>query len=236
MPAINCRQLSGGCGGAAAFHHQSRIEPSHAAAAARVERMRAVDPWLPADANCSTIRGNVSHAEVKRRRDLSNRCYLERQLRAKFDCTPPPRPVASLCGRGTCKCPCTDTRVINTRAPLRWVHVPKAGTSLANLCMRLACDDLPDWAAIRLTSPDPFLGSLPRWYSHCFGGIVPGRCRGFTPSLWKTMVGHTSLREAEGYAILRGELRAVIVLREPLARLVSEYNFFIVQQVTLQTL
>ena len=47
------------------------------------------------------------------------------------------------------------------------------------------------------------------------------------------MVGHSSLLPAEAAALLRGELRAVVVLREPLARLVSEYNFFHVQQVTL---
>jgi hypothetical protein len=186
--------------------------------------MRAVDSWLPADANC---------ANLSRSAEIRHRCRHESQLRVKFDCAPPPRPVASLCGRGTCNCPCTDDKVLNTSVPLRWVHVPKAGTSLANLCMRLACDDLPDWAAIRLTSPDPFLGSLPRWYSHCLGSIVPGQCRGFTPPLWKKMVGHASLLQAEAAALLRGELRAVVVLREPLARLVSEYNFFHVQQVTL---
>ena len=194
--------------------------------------MRAVDPWLPAGANCS----NVSSFSSVRSVEIRRRCYDEHQLRAKFDCAPPPQPVASLCGRGTCNCPCTDAKVVNTSVPLRWVHVPKAGTSLANLCMRLACDDLPDWAAIRLKSPDPFVGSLPRWYSHCLGSIVPTQCRGFTPSLWKTMVGHSSLSQAEGAALLRGELRAVVVLREPLARLVSEYNFFHVQQVTLQSL
>ena len=150
----------------------------------------------------------------------------------------PPSPITQ-CGRGRCMCPCGATVVdLRTmRLPFRWMHIPKTGTSFANNIVHIAClaannatHLLPPWAEMRVLASylkeaggDPG-GSLPHYFSSCFPRIVPGRCA-FTTASWAAMTDHVPIAAAEVHT-MRVAARYVTIVRKPLSRLISAFNYF----------
>lgn len=76
--------------------------------------------------------------------------------------------------------------------PLRWLHVPKTGTTFANSVVRLACSSgsngdeqsstLPAYAAIRSRLPPRQDAGLMAYYAHCFPAVMR-QCWGTPPAV-----------------------------------------------------
>jgi len=76
--------------------------------------------------------------------------------------------------------------------PLRWLHVPKTGTTFANSVVRLACSSssngdeqsstLPAYAAIRSRLPPRQDTGLMAYFSHCFPAVMC-QCWGTQPAV-----------------------------------------------------
>ena len=146
----------------------------------------------------------------------------------KFDCrpvavrAPPPRACACASGGALAE----PDRAVWQLKPLRWLHVPKTGTSFANSVVQVACGVLPEWAEIRVR-PDYLArtgnpgGLLPLWFQACFPEVVPAQCS-FTAKSWSYMVDHVPIGADEVKAL--GALSFVTILRAPVPRLLSLYN------------
>jgi len=116
---------------------------------------------------------------------------------------------------------------------LRWLHVPKCGTSFANLLFHIACHQLPPWAAIRLRRQIKN-GMYVPYFRMCFPEIVNSKhsqCEAMDAFALTKNEGHHPLSERERKALLdqyhmRGDRRMVHVtlLRDPYLRLVSGYH------------
>lgn len=154
----------------------------------------------------------------------------------RFNCTPAEPSAAKLV-----RCPALQdlSRHVQLVKPIRWLHVPKSGTSFANVLVPLACapGSLPPWAAIVLdqtfisraatgtntpvdsSTPDPG-GELYRWFPQCFPEVVPARCPGLAAE-W-SFSGHVPLSQNESADMSRYHYFAM--LRDPMRRLVSVYN------------
>lgn len=154
----------------------------------------------------------------------------------RFSCTPGEAGAGNLV-----RCPPLQHHAHHMQLvkPIRWLHVPKSGTSFANVLVPLACppDSLPPWAAIVLdqtfitsaatgantpfesSTPDPG-AELYRWFPTCFPDVVPARCPGLAAE-W-SFSGHVPLSQNESEHMSRYHYFAM--LRDPVRRLISVFN------------
>ena len=148
---------------------------------------------------------------------------------AKDDCTE--HPVRTISSPSTYSCPAAASAV-EPRAPnIRWLHIPKTGTSFANSIVHVSCGDrIPPWAEMR-QKPEWVAahggqvgGGLPLWFQFCFPAAVPAQC-GLTAETWKKMSDHISIAAAEA-ATMR-TVSFVTIVRRPLTRLLSQYSMWV---------
>lgn len=105
---------------------------------------------------------------------------------------------------------------LNATYRIRWLHVPKTGTSLANAIFRVGCPGLPAHAAMPRTQKN----AVELYFEQCFKSVVSHeRCYLRKPGTFGRA--HVPIKEAW----LPSTAAYVTVLREPRARLASAYAF-----------
>ena len=100
------------------------------------------------------------------------------------------------------------------RRPVQWVHVPKTGTSFANVVYRVACAALPPWAAIRVTASCCPHGMMVPYFATCFPAAMSG-------CLLHGGAARNQRHQHVGAHFEPRRVAYVTMLREPIARLVS---------------
>lgn len=132
-----------------------------------------------------------------------------------FDCSRPPDDDKSL---APVKCSLCDGEKKTKR--IRWIHVPKTGTTFANTVLRSACDSLPDYAAMRAVAGQNLRhaphGMIVPYFSSCFPRAVRA-CR--LDGGFKFVEGHHVIQSFNPNSVAY-----VTMLREPFSRLVSSYH------------
>ena len=103
---------------------------------------------------------------------------------------------------------------IRDRRPVQWVHVPKTGTSFANVVYRVACAELPPWAAIRVTASCCPRGMMVPYFATCFPAAMSGCLLHGGPA-------RNQRHQHIGAHFEPRRVAYVTMLREPIARLVS---------------
>ena len=125
--------------------------------------------------------------------------------------------------------------------PIRWLHIPKTGESIASVLVPLGCSSSSGSSANSSAVFPPTAGvqvdarwiarygtpgkGLARWFSTCLGDLVPSRCRMLAGG-FRALVYHSEWhvgidqREAEGMETLN----YVTFMRDPYRRLISSYH------------
>mmetsp|Transcript_2409 Transcript_2409/g.8671 ORF Transcript_2409/g.8671 Transcript_2409/m.8671 type:complete len:577 (-) Transcript_2409:1013-2743(-) len=133
--------------------------------------------------------------------------------------------------------------------PLRWLHIPKTGTSFAMTIFHVACQfALPPWASIRYSeSHPPLQGVLVPFFHACYPSVFPKKCPGLTPTTARRSTGHVAAQPEEMDALgidpgipldelkksrermladnKAGHVLMLTIIRDPYERLVSGYMY-----------
>mmetsp|Transcript_21721 Transcript_21721/g.73622 ORF Transcript_21721/g.73622 Transcript_21721/m.73622 type:complete len:364 (-) Transcript_21721:187-1278(-) len=106
--------------------------------------------------------------------------------------------------------------VLSTDYRIRWLHVPKTGTSFANAIFHAACAGLPKWAAMPVGRAE----SVEQYYAQCHPTVANSeQCHLRKPGTF----GRAHVPLAEPWAPRTAAY--VTMVRNPTARLLSGYHF-----------
>ncbi|KAJ1456848.1 hypothetical protein M885DRAFT_563459 [Pelagophyceae sp. CCMP2097] len=105
--------------------------------------------------------------------------------------------------------------VLSTDYRIRWLHVPKTGTSFANAIFHIGCPGLPTWASMLVGKGD----SAEQYYEQCHSAVANSEhCHLRMPGTF----GKSHVAISEPWAPQTSAY--VMLLRDPTARLMSAYH------------
>lgn len=155
-----------------------------------------------------------------------------------FDCSKPDDyedRLSDLRSRNSCyKCPEIDRDTSRDDKPIRWLHIPKTGTSFSASIVQLGCPTIPGWAEIRTKSmtvsdaKEEFGADYKNmqmsrsinvpYFATCFPNIIPAEC-----NIDGILTGHRPLSK---YTMSHmDEARVFSIFRDPVDRIISGFHY-----------